>query len=88
MGVNPHAPGPASGHPFTYKRKRKEYDMGIGVSIVLMAIGAILLWAVTASVAGISLNVIGVILLIVGAIGLIIGLVSASSARDPVNTPR
>ena len=62
--------------------------MGIGVSIVLMAIGAILLWAVTASVAGISLNVIGVILLVVGAIGLIIGLVAASSARDPVNTPR
>jgi hypothetical protein len=53
--------------------------MGIGVSIFLMALGAVLLWAVTASVAGISLNVVGVILLVVGAIGLVAGLIASSS---------
>lgn len=52
--------------------------MGIGTSVFLMAIGAILLWAVTASVAGVSLNVIGIILLVVGAIGLIAGMVAGS----------
>jgi hypothetical protein len=56
-----------------------EVGMGIGVSIFLMALGAVLLWAVTASVAGISLNVVGVILLVVGAIGLIAGLIASSS---------
>lgn len=52
--------------------------MGIGTSVFLMAIGAILLWAVTASVAGISINVIGIILLVVGAIGLIAGMIASS----------
>ncbi len=47
--------------------------MGIGVSIVLMAAGAILVWAVTATVAGVSINVIGWILLAAGALGLLAG---------------
>lgn len=53
--------------------------MGIGVSVFLMALGAILVWAVNASVAGISLNAVGVILLIVGVVGLIAGMVAGSS---------
>ncbi len=44
--------------------------MGIGVSIFLIALGAILAFAVEAEVSGIDLNTVGVILLIVGAIGL------------------
>jgi uncharacterized membrane protein YvlD (DUF360 family) len=57
--------------------------MGIGISIFLIAVGAVLLWAVTATVAGLSINTIGVILMVVGVIGLIAGLVaSASSRRD------
>jgi uncharacterized membrane protein YvlD (DUF360 family) len=55
--------------------------MGIGVSIFLIAIGAILLWAVTATVAGVSINTIGVILIVVGAIGLIAALIATSRAR-------
>jgi hypothetical protein len=43
--------------------------MGIGVSILLTAAGAILVLAVDASVAGIDVTAIGWILLIVGAIG-------------------
>lgn len=48
--------------------------MGIGTSIFLIAIGAILKFAVTASVSGIKLATVGVILMIVGIIGLLISL--------------
>lgn len=48
--------------------------MGIGTSILLIAVGAILRWAVTATVSGISIATVGTILLIVGIIGLIISL--------------
>ncbi len=55
--------------------------MGIGTSILLIAVGAILKFAVTASVSGISLATVGVILMIVGAVGLVISLVLLSAAR-------
>ena len=48
--------------------------MGIGTSIVLIAVGAILKWAVTATVSGISIHTIGTILLVVGILGLLISL--------------
>ena len=53
--------------------------MGISVSLILIAVGAILTWAVTASVSGIDLNVVGVILMIVGAAGLVLSMVFWSS---------
>lgn len=46
--------------------------MTYGTSLLLIAVGAILKWAVTAHVSGISLQTVGTILLIVGIIGLII----------------
>ena len=49
--------------------------MGIGTSIALIAIGAILKWAVTATVSGISIHTIGTILMIVGIVGLVISLI-------------
>jgi hypothetical protein len=48
--------------------------MTLGASLLMAAIGAILLFAVTASVAGISLNVVGVILIVAGAIGALFAL--------------
>ncbi len=45
--------------------------MGIGISVFLLAVGAILAFAVDASVSGLDLDTIGVILMIVGAIGLV-----------------
>jgi hypothetical protein len=57
--------------------------MTIGASVLLIAIGAILLFAVTASVAGVSVNTIGVILMIAGGVGLLISLV-AGARREPV----
>jgi uncharacterized protein DUF6458 len=53
--------------------------MGIGVSLILIAVGAILTWAVNATVSGLELNTIGVILMIVGAIGLLLSLMFWSS---------
>lgn len=48
--------------------------MGIGVSLLLIAVGAILTWAVNAEVSGLDVNVIGVILMVVGAVGLLLTL--------------
>ena len=56
------------------KTKRSEPAMGIGVSIFLIALGAILTFAVHASVSGVSIATIGVILMIAGALGLIVTL--------------
>ncbi len=48
--------------------------MSIGGSIFLIAVGAILRYAVTASVSGIELQTVGLILMIAGIIGLVISL--------------
>lgn len=48
--------------------------MGIGTSIFLIAVGAILKFAVTTSVSGIELATVGVILMVVGIIGLLFSL--------------
>jgi beta-lactamase regulating signal transducer with metallopeptidase domain len=48
--------------------------MGIGTSIFLIALGAILRFAVTATVSGIEIATVGTILLVVGVIGLLISL--------------
>jgi len=53
--------------------------MGIGVSIILLAVGAILDFAVTARADGVNLQTVGVILMIVGAIGLLFSLLFWSS---------
>lgn len=56
--------------------------MGYGVSIFLLAVGAILTWAVDASVQGIDLQVVGVILMVVGAVGLMFSLLFWSSLAE------
>jgi Domain of unknown function (DUF6458) len=53
--------------------------MGIGVSLLLIAVGAILIWAVDVSVSGVELVTIGWILLVVGAIGALLSLIFWSS---------
>jgi hypothetical protein len=53
--------------------------MGIGVSLLLIAAGAILIWAVDVSVSGLELTTIGWILLVVGAIGALLSLIFWSS---------
>lgn len=53
--------------------------MGIGLSILLVAVGAVLTWAVSAEVSGVDLTAVGVILMIVGGLGLLLSLVFWSS---------
>lgn len=53
--------------------------MGIGVSLFLIAVGAILTFAVEADISGIDLDVVGIILMIVGALGLLLSLLFWSS---------
>ncbi len=53
--------------------------MGIGVSLILIAVGAILVWAVEAQVSGVDLTAVGWILLIVGAAGALISMIFWSS---------
>jgi hypothetical protein len=53
--------------------------MGVGVSIFLIAVGAILTWAVTIQTEGIDINMVGVILMVVGIIGLLLSLIFWSS---------
>lgn len=45
--------------------------MGIGVSVFLLAVGAILAFAVEVDADGVNLNTVGVILMIVGGIGIL-----------------
>jgi hypothetical protein len=48
--------------------------VGIGASVVLMAVGAILTFALEANLEGIDLDTVGIILMIAGAIGLLVSL--------------
>jgi hypothetical protein len=57
--------------------------MGLGVGIFLAAIGAILIWAVNASVSGVNIHAIGWILLIVGIVGIILSMIFWSSWAGP-----
>jgi Domain of unknown function (DUF6458) len=53
--------------------------LGIGVSILLIAVGAVLAFAVHVSTSGFNLHTIGWILLIVGAVGVLLSLIFWSS---------
>jgi hypothetical protein len=52
---------------------------GVGVSLILIAVGAVLVWGVTGEVSGLDVDAIGVILIIVGLIGLVLSLIFWSS---------
>ena len=56
--------------------------MQIGTSILLIAVGAVLKFAVSASVSGVSLATIGVILMVVGVIGLLISVLMMTMWAD------
>ena len=61
--------------------------MGIGTSIFLLAVGAILAFAVTDAISGVDLTVVGYILMAAGALGLLISMLVANRApRDRVVT--
>lgn len=55
---------------------------GIGGSLFLIALGAILYWAVSVEGEGFDVNMIGLILLIVGIIGLVLTLIMTASDNE------
>src|SRR5207248_9983448 len=57
--------------------------MGLGVSIVLIAAGAILAWAVNANVSGVDIHTVGWILLIVGIVGAVLSMIFWSTWAGP-----
>jgi hypothetical protein len=56
--------------------------MGIGTSIFLIAVGAILRYAVTVTVQGVEIDTVGLILMVVGIIGLVISLAIVFMSTD------
>jgi hypothetical protein len=61
--------------------------VGIGTSIFLIALGAILKFAVNAEVSGLEISTIGVILMVAGIIGLLVSLyfMSIAHRREPAD---
>ena len=57
--------------------------MGIGVSIFLIAVGAILAFAVDAEASGIDVQTVGWIVLVVGLLGLVLSMIFWSSWGGP-----
>ena len=56
--------------------------MGIGTSIFLIAVGAILRYAVDVTVEGVEIDTVGLILMVVGAVGLVISLAIIFMSSD------
>ena len=61
--------------------------MYIGISLFLIALGAVLAFAVNASVEGFSINTAGWILIIVGVIGVLVSLLVLARDRTTVDRP-
>jgi hypothetical protein len=61
--------------------------MSLGASLFLIAVGAILHFAVTADLAGIDIQVVGTILMVVGVVGLAISLWLLIAARQQGGPP-
>ena len=57
--------------------------MGLGVSLILIAVGAVLIWAVDVSTNGVNVHAIGVVLLIVGLVGALLSMIFWSSWAGP-----
>jgi len=57
--------------------------MGLGVGIVLAAVGAVLAFAVSATVSGVNIHAVGWILLIVGIVGILLSMIFWSSWAGP-----
>jgi Domain of unknown function (DUF6458) len=68
--------------PAVRGQRLRSRAMTIGISIFLIAVGAILRYAVTVSIEGIELDTVGLILMIAGIIGLVIALAVMFMGND------
>jgi hypothetical protein len=57
--------------------------MGLGVSLILIAAGAIMAWAVHVQTNGFNVNTVGYILLVVGIVGALLSMIFWSSWAGP-----
>jgi hypothetical protein len=57
--------------------------MGLGVGLILVAVGAVMAWAVHVSTTGFNIHTVGYILLVVGIIGCLLSLIFWSSWAGP-----
>jgi hypothetical protein len=57
--------------------------MGFGVSLILIAAGTVLAWAVNVDTSGVNLNTVGVVLLVVGIIGAVMSMIFWSTWAGP-----
>jgi hypothetical protein len=55
--------------------------MYAGGSLFLIAIGAILYWAITYHVTGVNVHMVGLILMAIGVVGLLFSMISAATVR-------
>ena len=61
-------------------------NVGFGGSLFLIAVGAVLAWAVSVETEGFNLNTIGYILMVVGALGVVLTLITATAPRREEHT--
>ena len=57
--------------------------MGLGVSLILIAVGAVMAWAVHVTTHGFNVHTVGYILLVVGIVGMLTSLIFWSSWAGP-----
>ena len=57
--------------------------MGFGISLILIAVGAVLTWAVHSTSSAVDVNTVGVILMIVGLVGFLLSLAFWSTWWGP-----
>jgi len=60
-------------------------NMGIGTSIILIAVGAILRFAVTLSTKNVNWHIVGDVLMVVGIVGLVVSLIWAATVARRTN---
>ncbi len=57
---------------------------GIGLSILLTAVGAVLAWAVTVETSGFDINTAGLILFVVGLVGIVVSIALGAMGQHTV----
>ncbi|MGB3257417.1 MAG: DUF6458 family protein [Ornithinimicrobium sp.] len=62
--------------------------MGLGLGIFLMAVGAVLYFAVDATVSGVDIDTMGLILMVAGGLTLILGLIMNAQRSNTTVTQR
>jgi hypothetical protein len=63
------------------ERANRDSELGFGVSVLLVAVGALLVWGLDRSVRGLDLSIVGAVLLVLGVARLALGLGAIARPR-------